>query len=111
MEMILRERRGVAILRLRGDLNPVGMVQLDHIISWLIEKDKLHIVLNLAGVSITSHRSLGILVSAYSRIRESGGQLKITHLNGENGGFLKTSFLKRLFDICRDEGEAVRSFK
>jgi len=66
--------------------------------------------MNLAGINYIDSTGLGELVSGYRMIKSQGGELKLLNLNQKVADLLEITKLYTVFDIHRQEAEAVASF-
>lgn len=76
----------------------------------LIQQDKKKIILNLAGVDYIDSSGVGELVSSFTTVRNSGGELKLLNLTQKVQDVLHVTKLYTVFDIKDDEFHAVKSF-
>ncbi len=68
------------------------------------------IVLNLADVSYIDSAGLGELVSAYTTVKNAGGDLKLLNLTKKVRDLLVITKLLTVFDVKDSEQEAIQSF-
>jgi anti-sigma B factor antagonist len=68
------------------------------------------ILLNLGEVSYIDSSGIGELVSGFTSVTNSGGQLKLLNLNKRVKDLLQITKLYTVFDVHDDEASAVRSF-
>ena len=76
----------------------------------LITQGKKKIVLNLAHVDYIDSSGVGELVSSFTTVRNSGGELKLFALTKKVHDVLHVTKLYTVFDIKDDEFTAVKSF-
>ncbi len=76
----------------------------------LIAANKKKIVLNLARVDFIDSSGVGELVSSFTAVRNSGGDLKLLGLTKKVHDVLNVTKLYTVFDIKDDEFTAVKSF-
>jgi anti-sigma B factor antagonist len=76
----------------------------------LVAKETKKIVLNLANVSYIDSSGVGELVSSYTAVRNSGGELKLLNLTKKVHDLLQVTKLYTIFDIKDNEFMAVKSF-
>ena len=69
------------------------------------------ILLNLAEVSFIDSAGLGELVSAFTSVRNRGGDLKLLQLTRRVHDLLQITKLYTVFDISDDEAAAIQSFQ
>jgi len=84
--------------------------QLRDTIRRLVAEDKKKIVLNLAAVDYIDSSGVGELVSSFTTVRNSGGELKLFALTKKVHDVLHVTKLYTVFDIKDDEFTAVKSF-
>ena len=88
-----------------------GSVVLRDTIRDLVSKGKTKILLNLADVTYIDSSGIGELVSAYTTLRNQGGELKLLSLTKKVHDLLQITKLYTVFDIKDEEAAAVQSFK
>ena len=76
----------------------------------LIAKQQRNILLNLGEVPYVDSSGIGELVSAFSAVKKSGGQLKLSNVTKRVRDLLKISRHDLLFEIHEEESAAVHSF-
>ena len=76
----------------------------------LVGKGKKKNILNLAGVDYIDSSGVGELVSSFTAVRNSGGELKLLNLTQKVQDVLNVTKLYTVFDIKDDEFKAVKSF-
>src|SRR5438046_7345071 len=75
-----------------------------------VGKSQKKILLNLADVSYIDSSGIGELVSGFTTVTNSGGQLKLLNLTKRVKDLLQITKLYTVFDVHDDEAAAVRSF-
>ena len=68
------------------------------------------ILLNLADVNYIDSAGLGELVSAFTTVKNAGGELKLLNLTKKVRDLLVITKLLTVFDVKDNEGEAIKSF-
>jgi anti-sigma B factor antagonist len=111
MKLTTREVNGVTIVDLSGKitLGEGGMTLRDEVRK-LLAKGSKKIVLNLAEVNYIDSSGLGELVSAYTAVKNAGGELKLLNLTSKVRDLLVITKLVTVFDVKDDEVAAVASF-
>jgi anti-sigma B factor antagonist len=106
-----REKNGIRILDLRGPLR-IGDSEatLRTAVAALVEKRTVNLILNLAGVTEIDADGLGALVFCYARIVRAGGALKLLNLSPLHLTLMVRTKLDTVFELFKDEPEAVNSF-
>ncbi len=111
MKISTRQVDGVAILDMSGRITlGEGSVQLRDAVRDLLSKGQKHILLNLADVNYIDSSGIGELVSAFTTMRNQGGELKLLKLTKKVHDLLQITKLVTVFDIKDDEAEAIASF-
>ena len=111
MKLTTRDVSGVSIVDLSGKITlGEGGVALREEVRKLLAEDKKKIVLNLAEVNYIDSSRLGELVSAYTAVKNAGGELKLLNLTSKVRDLLVITKLVTVFDVKDDEASAVSSF-
>ena len=76
----------------------------------MIGKNQKKILLNLGEVNYIDSSGIGELVSAYTTVKNRGGELKLLHLTKKVHDLLQITKLYTVFDVHSDETGAIRSF-
>ena len=76
----------------------------------MVGKGQKSILLNLGEVSYIDSSGIGELVSGFTTVTNSGGQLKLLNLNKRVKDLLQITKLYTVFDVHEDEAAAIRSF-
>ena len=76
----------------------------------MVAKNQNKILLNLADVTYIDSSGIGELVSAYTTVANTGGQLKLLNLNKRVKDLLQITKLYTVFEVKDDEADAIRSF-
>ena len=112
LSVATRQLDGVTILDLSGRITlGEGSVQLRDAIRDLIGKGEKHILLSLGDVNYIDSSGIGELVSAFTSVKNQGGQLKLLNLTKKVKDVLQVTKLYTVFDIYDDEAHAIGSFK
>lgn len=113
MTMKTSSRRvdGVTILDLSGRITlGEGSVVLRDQIRDLLGKGEKKLLLNLGDVTYIDSSGIGELVSAFTTVRNQGGELKLLNLTKKVHDLLQITKLYTVFDIKDDEASAVKAF-
>lgn len=107
-----RQVNGVTIVDMSGRITlGEGSVILRDSIKDLLGRGQKKILLNLGDVSYIDSSGIGELVSAFTSVRNQGGELKLLKLTKKVHDLLQITKLYTVFDIKDDETDAIRSFK
>ncbi len=111
MKFKTREVDGVTILDLSGKITlGEGSGTLRDEVRDLVAKGSKKILLNLADVSYIDSSGLGELVSAFTAVKNAGGDLKLVNLTKKVSDLLVITKLATVFDAKDDEASAIASF-
>ena len=111
MKSSTRQIDGVTIVDLSGRITlGEGSVILRDTVRELMGKGSKKILLNLGDVNYIDSSGIGELVSAFTTVRNQGGELKLLNLSPKVKDILYVTKLYTVFDIRDDEFTAVRSF-
>jgi len=76
----------------------------------MVNQNQKKILLNLGEVSYIDSSGIGELVSGFTTVTNSGGNLKLLNLNKRVKDLLQITKLYTVFDVHEDEAGAIRSF-
>ena len=112
MKTSTRQVDGITILDCSGRITlGEGSVILRDAVRELLSKGNKKILLNLGDVSYIDSSGIGELVSAYTTVRNHGGELKLLNLQKKVHDLLQITKLYTVFDVREDEATAIKSFK
>ena len=111
MKASTRQIDGVTIVDLSGRITlGEGSVILRDTVKDLLGKGQKKILLNLGDVSYIDSSGIGELVSAFTSVRNQGGELKLLHLTKKVHDLLQITKLYTVFDVKDDEAAAITAF-
>lgn len=112
MKATNRQINGVTVVDMSGRITlGEGSVILRDTIKDLLGKGQKKILLNLGNVTYIDSSGIGELVSAFTSVRNQGGELKLLNLTKKVHDLLQITKLYTVFDIRDDETAAIGSFK
>jgi anti-sigma B factor antagonist len=111
MKASTRQVDGITIVDLSGRITlGEGSVVLRDTIKDLLGKGQKKILLNLGDVSYIDSSGIGELVSAFTSVRNQGGELKLLNLTKKVHDLLQITKLYTVFDVKDDEAAAIGAF-
>jgi len=111
MKASIRQVEGVTILDLSGRIKlGEGSSLLRDIVKDLLSRGQKNILLNLGDISYIDSSGIGELVSAFTSVRNQGGELKLLHLTKKVHDLLQITKLYTVFDVKDDEAAAIGAF-
>jgi anti-sigma B factor antagonist len=114
MSMVFKARRldDVVILDLSGRITMgEGTVILRDQIQRLLAAGDRKFLLNLADVDYIDSSGLGELVTSFTTVRNSEGQLKLLNLTRRVQDLLQITKLLTVFEVFNNETEALKTMK
>ncbi len=111
-QITAREAQGVTVLDLKGGvvLAPDGKA-LHEKVKQLVEQNKNKILLNVAEINHIDSTGLGEMVSGFSLVKKSGGQLKLANATDKLRRILRLTNLSSVLENYPSEAEALATFK
>ena len=111
MKASTRQVDGITIIDLSGRITlGEGSVVLRDTIRDSVGQGIKKILLNLGDVTYIDSSGIGELVSAYTTVRNQGGELKLLNLTKKIRDLLQITKLYTVFDVKDDEASAVSAF-
>ncbi|UCC45074.1 MAG: STAS domain-containing protein [Candidatus Zixiibacteriota bacterium] len=112
MRLSDREQDGVIILEPKGKImgGPDASLLHDKLYEF-IEQDKKQVVIDLSQVDWMNSTGLGILISGYTTLRNTEGELKLANVTDKIQSLLTITKLVTVFEAYETVDEAVKSFK
>ena len=111
MKISTRSVDGVSILDCSGRITlGEGSITLRDTVRDLLSKGQKKILLNLGDVTYIDSSGIGELVSAFTTVRNQGGELKLLNLTKKVHDLLQITKLYTVFDVKDDETSAVKAF-
>ncbi len=112
MKSSTRQVDGVTIVDLSGRITlGEGSVILRDTIRNSVGQGVKKIILNLGDVTYIDSSGIGELVSAFTSVRNQGGELKLLNLTKKVHDLLQITKLYTVFDVKDDEASAINAFK
>ena len=111
MEISQREKDGITILDIQGEIDLYNAPEIKDIIQKLIEAQKYNVIINLEKVSYIDSSGIGALISSLSNLKKYQGGLKIINVYASVKKVFEFTKLTSFFEIYESEGEALAKFK
>ena len=107
-----RQVDGVTIVDCSGRITlGEGSVILRDTVRDLLAKGQKKLLLNLGEVTYIDSSGIGELVSAFTTVRNQGGELKLLNLTKKVHDLLQITKLYTVFDVKEEESSAIKAFK
>ncbi|MGQ0723398.1 MAG: STAS domain-containing protein [Candidatus Eiseniibacteriota bacterium] len=112
MEHSVRDVGDVTVVTIQGKIlggpESEGLrVELERIVGGSCRR----LLVDLSGVPWMNSAGLGILLSAYARMRERGGDVRLAGAGPRVRDILRTTKLLTVLAVLDDEGAGIRSFE
>ena len=104
MKVVTRQVNDVVIVDLSGQIKlGEGSSVLRDTVKDLLGKGQKKILLNLGNINYIDSSGIGELVSAFTSVRNQGGELKLLHLTKKVHDLLQITKLYTVFHVMDDE--------
>jgi anti-sigma B factor antagonist len=111
LKISTRQVDGITIVDCSGRITlGEGSVTVRDNVRELLSKGHKKILLNLGDVGYIDSSGIGELVSAFTTVRNQGGELKLLNLTKKVHDLLQITKLYTVFDVKEDEATAIKSF-
>ena len=111
LQATYRDAGVVTVLDLSGRITlGEGSALLRSTIRELLDDQRVRILVNLGDINYIDSSGIGELVSAYTAVKNRGGELKLLNLTKKVRDLLQITKLYTVFDVHSDEVTALRSF-
>ncbi|MHB2018723.1 MAG: STAS domain-containing protein [Candidatus Xenobia bacterium] len=102
---------GVYAVEVQGEIDVYTSPRVKETINELIEGSHYNFVINLEGVRYIDSTGLGVLIGALKKVREHNGRIVLICTNPQIKKIFNITGLIKIFEIYKDEEEALKSFR
>jgi anti-sigma B factor antagonist len=106
---ISNDPKGVTIIDIDGQLIVANRQELKQAVLQALEDGASKFVVDFDSTGYIDSSGLGVLVSVSKKIREAGGDLRLSGLNEDLRMLFELTKLDTLFKICESRQEAIDS--
>ena len=106
-----RDGDGFSVLELRGYLDAHTAPELETMFQRLLSDQKFNIIVNFRDLSYISSAGLGVFMAYIEDVRKHKGDIKLSNMTPKVYNVFDLLGFPILYEIFKDEGEAVRRFK
>ena len=111
MKVSVRQVNDITVIDLVGQIKlGEGSSVLRDTVKDLLAKGQKKILLNLGDVNYIDSSGVGELVSAFTSVRNQGGEMKLLHLTKRVRDLLQITKLYTVFEVMDDEAAAIAAF-
>jgi anti-sigma B factor antagonist len=106
-----REGEGVSVIELKGYLDAHTATDLENAFQKLLTDRKYNIVVNCRDLSYISSAGLGVFMAYIEDVRKNRGDIKLTNMSPKVYNVFDLLGFPILYEIYKDETEAVSRFR
>ncbi|RJP71861.1 MAG: anti-sigma factor antagonist [Ignavibacteriales bacterium] len=111
MKMKTVEQYNAVIIEIKGNImGGPEAGELNELLHKLIDEDKKNVIIDLSDVKFMNSSGLGMLISAYTTMKNGGGNLKLANATEKINSLLLITKLVTIFENFDSVDEAVKSF-
>lgn len=101
---------GITLVKVEGQLVVGNRGELKEYVQGLLERGDRRFVLDFSGTGYIDSSGLGALVSLARKVREEGGDLRLSGLNEDLRSLFELTKLDTLFAISETPDQALATF-
>ena len=105
-----RDGSGVTVVKVDGQLIVGNRQELKDLVGAALDKGERRILIDFSQTGYIDSSGLGALVSISKRVREAGGELRLSGLNEDLRSLFELTKLDTLFAIAETPQQALASF-
>jgi anti-sigma B factor antagonist len=106
----IKDQSGVAVLQVEGQLVVGNRQELKDLVQAALDRGERRLLIDFSRTGYIDSSGLGALVSISKRIREAGGELRLSGLNEDLRSLFELTKLDTLFSIADTPQQALASF-
>src|SRR5215211_3081926 len=105
-----KDASGVAVLQVEGQLIVGNRQELKELVQAALDQGERRLLIDFSRTGYIDSSGLGALVSISKKIREAGGELRLSGLNDDLRSLFELTKLDTLFAITETPEQALTSF-
>jgi len=105
-----KDASGVAVLQVEGQLIVGNRQELKDLVQTALDQGERRLLIDFSRTGYIDSSGLGALVSISRKIREAGGELRLSGLNEDLRSLFELTKLDTLFAIAETPQQALASF-
>jgi anti-sigma B factor antagonist len=106
----VRESTNINVLDLKGYLDAHTAPELEKAFQDLLEGKKYNIVVNCRDLTYISSAGLGVFMAYIEDVRKNSGDIKLSNMSPKVYNVFDLLGFPLLYDITKDEAEAIQKF-
>ncbi len=105
------EQYNAVVMEIKGNImGGPEAGELNELLHKLIDEGKKNVIIDLSDVKFMNSSGLGMLISAYTTMKNGGGNLKLANATEKINSLLLITKLVTIFENFDSVDEAVKSF-
>lgn len=109
-EVNREDRDQISVVAVKGYLDAHTAPELEQVLQQLVDEERVHIVVNLAGLSYISSAGLGVFMGFIEDIRKKKGDIKLAEPNEKVYRVFDLLGFPVLYEIYQKEEEAIEKY-
>jgi anti-sigma B factor antagonist len=105
-----KDASGVSVVQVEGQLVVGNRQELKDLVQAALDRGELRLLIDFSRTGYIDSSGLGALVSVSKKIREAGGELRLSGLNEDLRSLFELTKLDTLFAIAETPKQALASF-
>jgi len=105
-----KDASGVAVVQVDGQLIVGNRLELKDLVQAALDQGERRLLIDFSRTGYIDSSGLGALVSISKKIREAGGELRLSGLNDDLRSLFELTKLDTLFAIAETPQQALASF-
>jgi anti-sigma B factor antagonist len=105
-----KDASGVSVVQVEGQLVVGNRQELKDLVQAALDRGELRLLIDFSRTGYIDSSGLGALVSISKKIREAGGELRLSGLNEDLRSLFELTKLDTLFAIAETPKQALASF-
>jgi anti-sigma B factor antagonist len=106
----IKDASGVAVVQVEGQLVVGNRQELKDLVQAALDRGERRLLIDFSRTGYIDSSGLGALVSMSKKIREAGGELRLSGLNEDLRSLFELTKLDTLFAIAETPQQALASF-
>ncbi len=106
----VRENENINVIDLKGYLDAHTAPELEKIFQNLIEVKKFNIVVNCKDLNYISSAGIGVFMAYIEDVRKHNGDIKLSNMSAKVYNVFDILGFPFLYDITKDESDAIKKF-
>jgi anti-sigma B factor antagonist len=104
------EKNNIHVVNLKGHLDAHTAGDLERVLQTLADEKKYKVIVNFKDLSFICSAGLGVFMAYIEDFRKSQGDIKLSNMSNKIYNVFDLIGLPLLFDITKDDAEAISKF-